>query len=325
MIVYRRAKSVLRTVVKDWRHQRLLEARANRSSAEPEFADLLEARGDWLFTNLPPEAAAYIYDLHAKDSQKRLATRLGLSVAEEYVTHVPLAEALAFMETTYLDHFVLKPNNGKSAAGVFCLVREGAKYRELKSGKLRTPARLVELAGESYGKLGRADDWLVEELLLTPHDASQPADDFKFFCFGDRVEMIFQKGEVMEGKRRRKVVRFYDRDGVPVNTGLRPEAVSDRLTLPSTIGEMVAVAERASGMITTPFMRVDLYDTHRGVVLGEFTPGTGRMYQLNAERKERFTRRWHESARALEAGLLSGEIEPLLPVDPRRAMELEPA
>ncbi|HET8985703.1 MAG TPA: ATP-grasp fold amidoligase family protein [Trueperaceae bacterium] len=325
MIVYRRAKSAVRTVVKDWRRQRLLEARANRSSAEPEFADLLEARGDWLFENLPHEAAEYVYHLHSKDAQKRLARQLGLSVAEEYITHVPLAEALAFMESTYLDHFVLKPNNGKSAAGVFCLVREGAGYRELKSGKLRTSARLVELAAESYGQLGRPDDWLVEELLLSPHEASQPADDLKFFCFRDRVEMIFQKGEVTDGKRRKQAVRFYDRDGVPVNTGLRPEAVSDLLKLPSNIGEMVAIAERASGRITTPFMRVDLYDTHRGVVLGEFTPGPGRMYQLNEEWKERFTRLWHESARALEAGLLSGEIQPLLPDDPQRHRELEPA
>src|SRR5690606_17067415 len=157
------------------------------------------------------------------------------------------------MESTYLDHFVLKPNNGKSAAGVFCLVREGAGYRELKSGKLRTSARLVELAAESYGQLGRPDDWLVEELLLSPHEASQPADDVKFFCFRDRVEMIFQKGEVTDGKRRKQAVRFYGRDGVPVNTGLRPEAVSDLLKLPSNIGEMVAIAERASGRITTPF------------------------------------------------------------------------
>lgn len=313
MNVYRRAKTVVREAFKERQRRRLLEERASRRAAGPEFADLLEARGDWLYRNLPEQAAEYIYDLHAKDKQKRLAKRLGLSVAEEYLTHVPLARALAFIESTHVDHLVLKPNNGKSAAGVFCLIREGSAYRELKSGKLRTALRLRELADETYGKLGRADDWLVEELLVNPVDEAQPALDYKFFCFHGRVEMIFQKGEVVLGKRRKAAVRFYDREGVPVDTGLRPEAVSDQLSLPGSTDAMVAEAERVSGLITTPFMRVDLYDTHRGIVLGEFTPGPGRMYQLNAEWKARLTRRWHETADALQVALASGLVEPLMP------------
>jgi len=313
MIFIRRAKSTLRNAVSERRRRRLLAARTKRAATEPEIGDLLEARGDWLFKNLPEPAAQYIYDLHAKDKQKRLATRLGLSVAEEYVTHVPLAEALAFIESTSVDRFVLKPNNGRSAAGVFCLVREGAGYRDLKSGKLRSAARLKELAHESYGKLGRADDWLVEELLVSPDDASQRVRDYKFFCFRDRVELIMQKGEAVVGRRRMQAIRCYDREGVPVTTGWRLNAGSDLLELPPRIGEMIAEAERVSGLIPTPFMRVDLYDTRRGIVLGEFTPGPGGLYQLNAEWKERLARRWHETAAALAAGLLSGEIEPLMP------------
>lgn len=325
MIVYRRAKSALRTVVRDWRQRRLKQARAALNQAEPEFAALLEARGEWLFQNLPPASAEYIYDLHPKDKQKALAKRLGLSVAEEYVTNVPLEEALAFIGSSPLDGFVLKPNRGRSSAGVFCLVRSGSGYRELKSGKVRSIQRLKELAVESYGQLGRADEWLVEELLLAPHGPSQPANDYKFFCFHDRVELILQKGEVVDGHKSRQAMRFYDRAGVPVNTGLRPKAVSDLLALPDGIGAMVAEAERVSGMIPTPFMRVDLYDTQRGTVLGEFTPGAGGLYRLNEEWKRRMARRWRETATALENGLRSGAIEPLLPEERSSAREMQPA
>lgn len=313
MNVYRRAKSVVREALKERRRRHLLEDRARRRAAGPQFADLLEARGDWLYRNLPEPAAEYIYDLHPKDKQKRLATRLGLSVAEEYLSHVPLVEALAFIESTHLEYFVLKPNSGKSAAGVFCLARERGGYRDVRSGKRRTITQLKELADETYGKLGRADDWLVEELLLAPGGSTHTTGDFKFYCFGSRAEVILQKGYVGTGKSHKPAIRFYDRDGGPVDTGVRPDLISDLLELPATIDAMRTEAERVSGLITTPFMRVDLYDTHRGVVLGELTPGPGGMRALNDEWDKRLTRRWHESAGVLERGLLTGEIQPLMP------------
>lgn len=315
MSVYHRAKSKLGAVIREWRTRGARASRADSGSREMRFQALLRSRKEWLLLHLPEASANYIYDLHGKDKQKLLANRLGLSTAEEYLTDATFADALSFIATSSHERFVLKPISGKSGSGVFCLSREAGGYRDLKSGKLRTPARLKELAAQSYGRLGRADSWLVEELLAEPGGSAQATDDFKFFCFGGRAELTLQKGFVGPKSRRRPAIRFYDRDGTPVNTGIRPYLISDQLELPPSIGALLAEAERASSLITTPFIRIDLYDTHRGVVLGELTPSPGGLNMLNPEWDARLAGRWHESAKALEQGLATGEIKPLMPTD----------
>lgn len=310
----RRFKAIVWTV-RDRRRRARIRARLDEvGQREPEFADLMKMRKDWLFTHLPRESAEFIYDLHSKDKQKVMAERVGLSVAEEYLSGLSLDEALAHLASGTYDSVVLKPNHGRSGAGVFCLVREGSAFRELKSGKVHDVRQLRRLAEDSYGRMKRSDDWILEELLVSPTDPNETADDVKFYCFGDRAEMVLQKGVLTDERGRRRVwLRFYDRDGTPVDPGLRPKDISDRLTLPASFEELRTLAERASGHIPTPFMRVDMYDTHRGGVLGEFTPGSGGMYSLNLEWKERFTRRWHETASELERALASGERQPLMP------------
>lgn len=310
----RRFKAYVWTVRDRRRRARIRARLAEVGEREPEFADLMKKRKEWLFAHLPHESAEFIYDLHSKEKQKVMAERVGLSVAEEYLSGMSLDEALAHLASGAYDSVVLKPNHGRSGAGVFCLVREGSAFRELKTGKVHDVKQLRRLAEDSYGRMKRSDDWILEELLLLPTDPNEPAQDVKFYCFGDKAELVLQKGVLADARGRRAVWRrYYDREGTPVDPGLRQKEVSDRLELPASFEKLRALAERASGHIPTPFMRVDLYDTHRGGVLGEFTPGSGGMYSLNQEWKERFTRRWHETATALERALATGERQPLMP------------
>lgn len=295
------------------RQARLRAERGAGRTGEPEIGDLLERRGEWLFRHLPRESAEYIYDLHSKGKQRALARTAGMPVAEVYVDGVTLRDALAALDALPHERFVLKPNHGRNSVAVFCLAREGSGYRDLTSGSVHTTAQLGRRALRAYEPLRRADEWLVEELLLAPTDPTRTATDFKFYCFGDRAELVRQRVSVGFGKERRVLMRHYDRDGVPVDTGLKAAQICDDLELPASFLDLRSEAERVSAMITTPFMRVDLYDSHRGVVLGELTPGPGGMYSLNPEWKERFTRRWHESARALETALANGTVQPLVP------------
>ena len=79
--------------------------------------------------------------------------------------------------------------------------------------------------------------------------------------------------------------------------------------------ELLATAEAAASALCYPFIRIDLYDTSRGVVLGEFTPGPGRRYAFLPDWDVRLSRRWREAAAALEEGIGSGRIRPLMPLD----------
>ncbi|MFO7544631.1 MAG: ATP-grasp fold amidoligase family protein [Trueperaceae bacterium] len=307
---YRSARAVARSMLDVARNTRRKAAVPRDSASEPTFGDFIDRRHEWLFAHLPEASAAYLHDLHAKDKQKALARRLGLSVADEYVSHVPLADALEFITSTPVDHVVLKPVAAKSGNGVFCIVKEDGRYRDLRSEKRFRLDRLRQEAHLSYAKLRRPDAWMVEELLLPADGSIRIIDEVKAHCFGGRTELIMQKGEVGGGKRG---LRFYDRDWQPVTTGRRTESTIDELTPPPNGAALVEVAERAATQIPMPFMRVDLYDTSRGVVLGEFTPGPGGRHAFNAEWTERLTRSWREAAKRLEAALANGEMQPLLP------------
>lgn len=308
-----RVKAVLRTLRSNLKSRPRKTSKSATATGEPRFADLIDARGEWLYAKLPRPAADYLYHLHGKDKQKALARHVGVSVAQEYVSGVPLADALAFIESSPLELFVLKPNNGRSGSGVFCLVREPGGFRELKSGKVHRLGRIRELALESYGALKRADEWLVEELLLPSDGGVRHIEDYKFYCFAGRVELILQKGDIGAGRNMRHVIRFYGRDGQAVDTGVWPHATSDELVPTPNLEVLIAESERIAGQLTTPFMRIDLYDSQRGVVLGEFTPGPGGLRLFNQAWTERLTRRWHEAAVELEADLTSGRRKPLLP------------
>jgi len=307
---YRSARAVARSMLDVVRKSRRKAAPPRDPTAEPTFGDYIDRRHEWLFAHLPEASAAYLHDLHAKDKQKALARRLGLSVAEEYVSHVPLADALEFIASTPVDHMVLKPVAAKSGNGVFCIVKENGRYHDLRTGKRFRLDGLRQEANLSYAKLRRADEWMVEELLLPADGTVRLIDDLKFSCFGGTAELILQKGEVHGGK---KGIRFYDREWTPVDTGLRPHDILDALTPPANGPALLEVAERTATQIPMPYIRVDLYDTHRGAVLGEFTPGPGARHAHNDEWRQRLTRRWREAASRLEAGLVSGEIQPIFP------------
>lgn len=307
---YRSARAAARTMLDAVRRSRSRTAVSRDPAAEPTFGDYIDRRHEWLFANLPEPSATYLHDLHAKDKQKALARRLGLPVAEEYVSHVPLVDALEVIASTPVENVVLKPVAAKSGNGVFCIVKENGRYRDLRSGKRFRLEGLRQEAQLSYAKLRRSDEWLVEELLLPADGSMRIIDEVKAHCFAGHAELIMQKGEVGGGKRG---LRFYDRDWRPVETGRRPESTIDELTPPANGVALVEAAERAAAQIPVPFMRVDLYDTHRGVVLGEFTPGPGGRHAFNAEWTERLTLSWREAAARLEAGLASGEIQPLFP------------
>jgi len=308
----------LRTLVPAWlrawyhRRRRQRSLRRGNGPGEPvpggvSFGDLVRNRRDWLRTHLPPASLDLHLDVMTKESQKRLARRLGLEVAVDHVVGRPLAEALAHVERAGLERFVIKPTSSYSGIACHAFVREGARYRDLRSGRWLRMGELGQLLRRERIR-DRDDRWLVEELLLPPDGALAPIADYKFYCFGGRVELIVHKRAAPGPKGYH--AQLYDRDWHPVNVGLedRDDPVAEA---PLNGARLVATAERAAASLCYPFIRIDLYDSHRGVVLGEFTPGPGRAYGFNAEWNARLVRRWQEATAALEEGLRSGRVTPL--------------
>jgi hypothetical protein len=300
--------------VQAWRHRdrerrsvRRGNRPARRDAVEPSFGDLVTNRQRWLFATLPPAAAELHWDIFAKDSQKRLARRLGLEVAHDFASGVTLDAAFDRIEELQLDRFVVKPISSFSGIGCRSLVRDHDRFRDLRTGRRWRPGLLKRvLRGELHR--ARPDAWIVEELLLPVDGALRCIEGYKLYCFGGRVELILDKRAVPG--RQKYLAQFHTRDWTPVNVGLEDRA-EPIAVVPVHGARIVETAERVASQLSYPFIRIDLYDTSRGILLGEFTPGPGRRYGFDPIWNAHLVRRWREAAAEIEAGIRTGRIVPL--------------
>lgn len=167
---------------------------------------------------------------------------------------------------------VVKPLRAHSSRGVISLQRQDDF--DFYCLQKRRSLRMVEILDRLYTDMREyrfANEWQVEELLLPPSGQLVPLDDFKFYAFRGRVGLILQVARTAGGNK----YRWYDRDWRAVRTGKYDDEVDETLLLPREPHEMLRIAELVSAKLTPPFCRVDLYETSRGVVLGELTPEPG--------------------------------------------------
>ena len=296
-----------------WRRLRRVQVDVDRPSrpwaAPGSFAAMVGDRKRWLFETLPPDVASYHYDIFTKVSQKRLARRLGLDVARDYVERAPLADALATVERLGLERFVVKPDSAHNAIGFRRVARVGDRYHDLGSGKRGSLRWLERSLRREVAALGRADEWVVEELLMRPDGSDMPIEDYKFYCFGGVTEFILQRWPAPKGVGNQR--NWYTRDWNPVVVSvLGPGQGVPRAPLAGA--QLLDAAERVASRLCYPFIRMDLYDTNRGVVFGEFTPGPGKIYNFTDEWGERLRLRWFEAEATLLERIRSGELVPLV-------------
>ena len=198
---------------------------------------------------------------------------------------------------------VIKPVNGCSARGIFPLLWLGEdKYRNLFTGRKTTWAVAVTEALEAKHsernkaliEQGHPDamrpPWIIEELI---HDDGVLPCDWKAFCFGGRVEAVFQMAR--KPNRNTKPVRWWSRDWrdigsiMPIKTYRRDST----LRPPNDPQGMIDAFERVAQVIDSPFIRVDLYEQGDRIVFGEVTPHpTGNTSRFNDTWDRKFGEAW---------------------------------
>jgi hypothetical protein len=191
-------------------------------------------------------------------------------VGEEYLIPLLLqTDELNFSDWESLpDRLVLKGNHG---CGMVKLIfdKSSVEFEEIK--KL-TQSWL----NFDYAKFGR--EWVyedvprkivVEELLTSSED--EIPEDYKFFCFHGRVEMI----QIDLGRFKNQRRNLYNRDFQLFDaTCLYPNS-EKKITKPQNLEEMIEVAESLASEFD--FIRVDLYSVSGEIYFGELTnfPGNG--------------------------------------------------
>ncbi len=178
--------------------------------------------------------------------------------------------------------FVLKTNHG---CAYNILVRDKATLdvaaaRAQLSRWLRTNFCEATYLGISWGYKNIPPAVLVEEFL---EEKGEPPVDYKFYCFGGRVEFL----TVHYDRFRDHKTRSFDRNFAPYNFSYDFEQWHGDCERPVNFDEMVTAAEKlAAGH---EFLRVDMYSLGTKVYFGEITPYPGgvstRFLPLSTDRR----------------------------------------
>lgn len=190
------------------------------------------------------------------------------------------------------EEFVLKPSVLHSAKGVMVLKRVGdGMFYESFSGKELTQEDIVRVQTAAYDgcKFKSAYRIFIEEKIRGDDDVGEIPLDYKIYTFYGEPMMVFQFNRNASPKR----AAWFDGDFRPLR--LRECIRSDWQVinhgvhiLPRDWQNMLEIASRASILVKSPFISVDMFSSDRGAMIGEFTPAPGapfygKMYKFTEE------------------------------------------
>jgi hypothetical protein len=248
---------------------------------------------------------------NAKRDGAAFAAANGVSVAAVIIESVPFD---ALIWDGLPDRFVIKPVDGAANRGVFLLERRGPGFLDLIDGVTKTSADVVDQFRHQF-ESGRVSEFITVEELLLPRpvlrDRILVPDDFKAYCFYDRVEVVMQRRMFASADRSDWRFKFWSRDWNDLGAVKYPDRCDDSLQRPEGAADLVATAERLGRQLAVPFVRIDLYDTDRGAVFGEVSPHPGPPEVWTPELDEQLGQAWEVAeARLLAEGRAPNEPFP---------------
>jgi hypothetical protein len=207
-----------------------------------------------------------VWAWETKTGGKALAATAGVASPRTLVAPGPLS-VLDFSGLP--QGFVIKPDWGTNARGVFVLTRNMHQAFEHLSGVNLKWADVSEHVATIARDQGiKSDRFLVEEMLCQPGESPI---DWKFYCFYGIVGLIMQIRRGTEGKE----YMFYDSQWSPLRR-IRPSVpITANLPAPFDPEGLLTAASDLSQCLATPFVRVDLYEFDKKVYFGEFTISPG--------------------------------------------------
>lgn len=251
-------------------------ARLSRQVASPSWEGQVRAvrREFALAMRLPDAGTMPLTRIAAKLANYRLAASHGIAVPEV----LAVWDRLQDVDLRGLpDRFVLKSERGSASRGVLPVVREGELFALADGSGRHTARSLVEhfAALEAVGRV--VAPYFAEELLADASGRALPV-DVKVYAFYGEVGHVLLRATDRHGSSR-SVRRYLTEDGTHL-TG------DDSLPVPGRLADAVGAARALSLAVPFPFVRVDLYDTPRGIVLGELTlaPGGQQRYSADHDR-----------------------------------------
>lgn len=179
------------------------------------------------------------------------------------------------------DTFVVKSDRGASSAGVLPLSRAGQdSFRVVGGARHFTTAQIRE---HFTARASLGGPYFVEELLRQEGlHGDALLDDVKVYAFYGHVGHILLRRPAEHGRIATMGYRYVDENGSDLGRDIAPtQRINPEIPLPANFERIIAVARHLSSAVPLPFIRVDVYDTVDGPVLGELTrtPGGRQVYR----------------------------------------------
>lgn len=212
--------------------------------------------------------------------------------------------------TGFPERFVLKPNIMSSSAGVMVLdqIEEGT-YHESLTGKALTIGDIISEQNRIRDKAPYKKSFRVfaEELVVDARNPQSVPADYKVYCFYDKPVLIQQ----IDRNVKPTGTAFFDGEFQALDLDGKIESDWKHYQLvepvrPGTAESMLAIASQVTKLIKTPFMRVDLYNSTRGALVGELTPAPGgpyhgKLYKFSEQYDEQLGQEWVDALNRMEA------------------------
>ncbi len=313
--------------------EELAAERAAREAADARAAGLLRGPGGTLpGRTTPPSFRRHVHDLRRGVEVLRgldpAASHPLLQVARKLRNHrlaashgVPVPRILAVWGTAARielsglpDEFVLKSDGGAGGRGVLPLRRVGPDRYRLTGGSTDGTGSTggpPDLTGadvvEHYRTERRVEGPFFAEAMLARPGVDGLPDDIKIYaCYGEVGQVMLRRMDVHADLSRARY-RFLSGDGAD----LGPDAsathrIDPTIPPPADLETYLALARHLSRAMALPFVRVDLYETADGPVLGEITRGPGGAQHYRDDHDEAMGLLWEEAQYRLDLDVLAG-------------------
>lgn len=169
--------------------------------------------------------------------------------------------------------FVLKCTHD-SGGIVVCNNKTYLNYENVKNKLAKGLKRTYVVQNREYPYKKVPRKIIAEQFIQT--DSGSDLIDYKFFCFNGKAEYC----QVIANRSTDETIDFYDREWIHQEfIGLLPTAHHAPIAQdkPINYDKMLEIADKLASEISSPFVRIDLYNIKGKIYFGEITffPATG--------------------------------------------------
>ena len=204
------------------------------------------------------------------------------------------------------EEFVLKSDGGAGGKGVFPLRRVDTETFRIIGGtdEVLTVQDLRQRYRDHPASRG---PFFAERFLQQADGVEEIPDDIKIYAMYGEVAHVMFRRMPLHADLRSARYRYLGPDGQDLGEDVSPaQRIDSTIRAPERFPEFVRIGEHLSRAVGLPFIRVDVYDTVDGPVLGELTRAPGGPQQYRSDHDQHLGRLWDVAQYRLDLDVQAG-------------------